>query len=834
VDNNRSLSFGAQLRKYRRIAGLSQVALAQQAGVSPRTIGDMERGAIRLYRRDTVALLAEALGLSAAARVTFEEAAFAHDEAVRSAPLRVAHPAALPAQTTSFVGRADLTVAVIALLRQPTIRLVTLTGAPGVGKSRLALVVAAALAAERPNAVAVVALAPIRRPDLVVPTVAATLGVQEQRSRPLLETLVDYLRTHPLLLVLDNVEHVAAAVALLIAALPPTPRLRILATGRAALHVPHEHEVAVPPLDLPAPAEADPTVLLRSSAVTLFIDRARSITATFVPTPDVVRAVARACQRLDGLPLAIELAASWVGLLPPAELATRLPDLLALPLARAGAVERPAHQRTLWSMIAWSVDLLTPRDRALFRRLGVFAGDAGLAAVEVICADPPAPAGRGQGAIRDGRAVRAGLAALSAANLARLEPDTAVGDLRVGMMETVRAYAAELLETSGEAEAVRRRHLTWSVELAEAAEPHLKDRDQTMWLTRLRTEHHNLQAALHWARDTAAYAEGLRLAVVLGYFWSVSGQWSEGAHWLDDLLAFSADVATPLRARALNNAGNLAQSKGELAQARDRYEESLALRRELNDIPGIAGALGNLGNLAYRQGDYPRAWDLQQESLTLYRQAGARVGIADTLSNLGLIAFQRGDLARADELFGESLQLQRELGNVLGLANALCNVGIAAFQRGDLERVRPLLDEALTLYQDIEAVPDIASTLSDLGELAVARGDYQEALPLFVRSLSLMQPTAEEPRLLDTLEVVAVAIAGQQPLRAAHILAAIDMLHAALMTVPEPRRRSAHEAALATIRAALEEQEFARAWAHGQSLRLTEVIALALEIKGQG
>lgn len=218
----------------------------------------------------------------------------------------------------------------------------------------------------------------------------------------------------------------------------------------------------------------------------------------------------------------------------------------------------------------------------------------------------------------------------------------------------------------------------------------------------------------------------------------------------------------------------------------------------------------------------------------MYRRAGARVGIADTLGNLGLIAFQRGDLARADELFGESLQLQRELGNVLGLANALCNVGIAAFQRGDLERVRPLLDEALTLYQDIEAVPDIASTLSDLGELAVARGDYQEALPLFVRSLSLMQPTAEEPRLLDTLEVVAVAIAERQPLRAARILAALDTLHAALMTVPEPRRRSAHEAALATIRAALGEQEFVRAWAHGQQLTLTEVIALALEIKEQG
>ena len=503
--------FADLLKRYRRAAGLTQEALAERARLSVRAISDLERGVKQRPYKDTVALLAAALDLSAPERATFAAAACQHHPA---APARSPHPsppATLPAPPTPLVGRAGEVATVCGLLRRAEVRLLTLTGSGGVGKTHLALQVAETLGDRYPDGVVFVDLAPLRDPGLVASTIARALGVKEAGGRPLLETLITQLRTRRVLLLLDNCEHLLAAAPQVGELLAACCGLTVLATSRAALHLRGEHEVAVPPLALPDPAQgADPAALARVAAVALFVERVQAVQPAFQLTAANAPAVAEICRRLDGLPLAIELAAAYSKVLaPPALLAHVERRRLLL---TGGTRDAPARQQTLRATIAWSYGLLEAAEQALFGRLAVFVGGCTLEASEAVCtADGALPID-----------AQRGLAALVDKSLLRVTEGTDA-EPRFSMLETIREYALEQLAASGQAETLRRQHAAYFLALAEAIVPQLIEPQEARWLARLEEEHDNLRAALQWFVDHDETEKAARLAAALRWFWDTHG-----------------------------------------------------------------------------------------------------------------------------------------------------------------------------------------------------------------------------------------------------------------------------------------------------------------------
>ena len=438
------------------------------------------------------------------------------------------------------------------------------------------------------------------------------LEVGETAGKPLVESLAGHLRGRSLLLVLDNFEQVLAAAPLLAELLTACPGLKVLVTSRAALHLSGEHEFPVPPLELPDPKHLpDLETLSQYEAVTLFIQRARAARPDFQVTNASAPAVAELCARLDGLPLAIELAAARVKLLSPQALLARLGRRLNL--LTGGARDLPARQQTLRSAIDWSYELLEPDEQAMFARLAVFVGGCTLEAVEAVChpgVDRPLE-------------VLDGLALLVDRSLLRQVEGTE-GEPRFGMLETIREYAAERFEESGDAETWRQRHAGYYLALAEQAAPELLGPQQGTWLERLEREHDNLRAALGWALEHGGATLGLRLAVALGHFWAVRGHLSEGQAWLERALSRWSEAPAPARAGALSAAGHLAYIKGEYERAATLHEESLSVQRALGDQRGVALSLHNLGRVAHYSGDFERAAALYDESLAIRASIGGR------------------------------------------------------------------------------------------------------------------------------------------------------------------------------------------------------------------
>ncbi len=686
-------------------------------------------------------------------------------------------PNNLPRQFTSFVGREKEIAEVTDLLLRTS--LLTLTGAGGSGKTRLAIQVAAHLLERFPYGAWLVDLAPLADPTLVAQTAASVLGVREQPSRPLLATLTDYLRIKNLLLVLDNCEHLVVACARMVEALLQTsPGLRILATSHQPLEIAGEHVYRVPTLSVPdtrrLPAIAN---LEEYESVKLFTERAASVLPTFRITEENAMTIAQVCQRLDGIPLAIELAAARVKVLTVEQIASRLGDRFQL-LTGGQKTALPRHQ-TLRATMDWSYSLLAEKERMLLQRLAIFAGGWTVEAAEGVCS----------GAGLEVRAVLDLLARLADKSLVVVGAERA--EARYWLQETVREYGLEQLRVSADIDTIQTRHRDFFLQLAERAEPELLGAGQKAWLDRLDTEHDNLRAALEWT--TGADGEGVasyRLVNALWWFWYVRGYLTEGRAWLERVLALSPGKARPLRIGALQGAGRLAARQGDDDRAKALYLESLALGRELEDKGAIAHSLQGLARVGTHQADFVAARARAEESLAIFEELGDKRGMALSFNELGEIARSLRDYERAGRFYERSLALWRELADRVPTVSLLQNLGYVALNRRDLRKARAIFEEGLTLSRDVRDMLGIASCLGGLAGVA--------------------------------------ALSGQRD-RAAYLFGAAEAAHEAGGLTPDLVDRAEIDRNVSAVRTALPEDAFLKLWAEGRAMTLEQAIEYALQ-----
>ncbi|MEO8134062.1 MAG: tetratricopeptide repeat protein [Betaproteobacteria bacterium] len=664
----------------------------------------------------------------------------------------------LPIQLTSFVGREREMQEVKTLLRSS--RLVTLTGSGGAGKTRLSLQIGADLIDDFADGAWLVQLAPLTDERLVPQAVATVLGLKEEPGVALTETLTQALKNKELLLILDNCEHlVEASASLCQALLSSCAGARILASSREALRVAGEAPYRVPSLATPDPkAPISVASLTLYAAVRLFIDRALAVKPSFQVDYTNAPAVASICHRLDGIPLAIELAAARVRSMSADEVNRRLDQRFRL--LTGGSRTALPRQQTLRSLIDWSYDLLDETEQALLRRLAFFAGGWTLDAAEEVCS--------GEG-IDEGAELDL-LTSLSDKNLVLTEERNGV--TRYRLLESVRQYARDRLLERGDEARWQARHLAYFVAMAEEAEPQLTGADQGVWLDRLETEHDNLRAALAWSSvEGGDAAGGLRLAGALRRFWYVRGYLGEGRARLSELLAATSDMkVTASRANALSGAGVMAAQQGDYPAARVLYDESLAIRRQLGDRVGTATSLGNLANLAAAQGDYSSARALHEESLAIRSVLGDRSGIAMSLTNLGLIALEQADYPAARAWCEESLAMRRELGDRWGIAVSLNNLGLVALDQGDYPIARALHEESLAIRQELGDRVGIALSLNNLGDVSLHQGDWASARAVCEQSLAIFREVGERWGIGESLNNLGLAALDQGDSAAARTL----------------------------------------------------------------
>ncbi|MGH2372158.1 MAG: tetratricopeptide repeat protein [bacterium] len=725
-------------------------------------------------------------------------------------------PNNLPRQLTSFIGREHEMTQVKRLLS--TTRLLTLTGSGGCGKTRLALQVGADLVEAFADGVWFVDLAPLSDSALVPQAVASALRMREEPGRGLLVTLIDYLQPKSILLVLDSCEHVVEACARMAEALlRACPRLQILATSREPLRIAGETNWRVPSLSLPdlmrLPALKD---LAEYEAVRLFIDRAGAALPSFRLTDQNAPAVADVCDRLEGIPLAIELAATRVKTLPVDQIAARLDDQFRL--LTGGSRTAMPRQQTLQAAMDWSYVLLSEKEKTLLRRLSAFSGGWTLDAAEAVCG--------GEGI--DDADVLDLLSQLVDRSLVVVHERD--GTARYRLLETVRQYAHGKLAESGEDAKVQRRHRNWFLTLAERTEPELIGPAQVVGLERLEADHDNLRTALASTQTEKDGGEsGLRLAGALGRFWLTRGHFIEGRRWLDRMLGSSGGVQAALRARALLEASRLAWNQSDYTAAIALSEESLGIFRELKNRQGVADALNILGLVAAAQGDYAAARPRYEEGLALARDLEDKWRMAMLLNNLGLVAVEQGDYRAARPFHEESLRMRRALGDTLGVSYSLNSLGLVAAAEGDFDGARTLLQEGLRIRRGLGDRRGVAASLSNLGVVAHKQGDHERAAALWRESLALRRELGDKRGIADCLERLAgIACARRVFARAARLFGAAEALREAIGAPLGPSDRGEYDRNVASVRAALEEPALHAAWVEGRGTPLEQTIEYAM------
>ena len=764
-------------------------------------------------------------------------------------------PTNLPAPTTSLVGREREIAAVCQRLLRTDVRLLTLVGSPGIGKTRLSLASASTLLSEFSNGVYFVPLAPVSDPALVANAIAQSLDVQDMGGQSISEILKHYLREKVLLLVLDNFEHLLSAAPLVAELLAAASRLKVLATSREALRVYGEQEYPVPPLALPDPKVSDGVETLREyEAVALFVKRAKAVKPDFDLTPDNALAIVAICARLDGLPLAIELAAARMKLYTPNALFGRLHQCLSA--LTGGARDLPERQQTLRGAIAWSYDLLNEGEKILFARFGVFVGGWSLEAIEAVCS------------ANLSMDVYDGLESLLNKSLVQ-QTEGANGKPRFMTLETLREYALEKLAESGEEQAVRQAHAEYFLALAEQAEPELYRADQQRWLNRLEEEYNNLREGLEWFYHNNVESAAC-FAVSLTNFWWIKGNIRERAFWLETLVKECDVLSLASKARILREAGKVARDLGNLSLAHIRLHESLGLCKQLEDGRGIGLTLGHLGWLADLQYDVHAARSFLEESIVILQEHGNKNVLATAIHELATVARHEGEYEQARMLYEKGLMLRRESCDVRGIANSLGSLGLLSLDLGEWSRAEPLLQESLailrqlgakfyvaltlfhlgrvlrhqheglkqavlveesiTLFREMDIKPNLASTIVILADAKIKLGEYRSARLLLEESLSLYQGLEDA---FGFAEVVAgyahLAAAQMQWQRAACLFAVVDTYQGHVSFYWTPSEQALFQRAIAVVRTQLDESSFAAAWEEGVQMTLDQAVTYALE-----
>ncbi len=714
----------------------------------------------------------------------------------------------LPVLTTAFIGREKELAAVRQLLLRDDVRLVTVTGPGGIGKSRLAIEVARDVADHFSSGACLVPLAAVTDPHSIALVIAQTLGLRETPGVPPLETLTEYFRNlpeSPFLLLIDNFEHVVSAAPTLAELLALAPNLKILATSRAPLHVYNEREFPLPPLAMPESRVLPPLdVLSKFPAISLFVQRAAAIKPDFELAEENAAAVTEICVRLDGLPLAIELAAARVKLLSPAAMLTRLASRLQL--LTGGARDLPARQQTLRQAIDWSYDLLNEAEQKLFRRLSVFVGGCTLEAVESVC-DTKQDLGLD---------VLDGMSSMVDKSLIK-QTEQADGEPRFVMLETLREYGLDKMAACGEKSQTKRAHAAYCLVLAEEAASENTDADHTRWLDRFDIEHDNFRAALDWLTENDQAEWGLRLGIALFRFWEMREHLTEGREGLGKLLKLPSAEAHPnSRLRALFIAGVLAAEQGDYVPSDALIRESLDLSRSMGDKRSIAVSLNALAVNARDQGELLASHDLFSESLALWRELGDAPAVARALSNLANVSKLRGEYAQASDLYEECLSTFRALGDNSGLAWALNHQGDVASVRGDTAAARSLYERSLATFWKINDRWGIAGSLADLGNLARDQGDYSTADSLYRESLGVFQELEHKRGIARLLEAFASSASAQaDPERALRLAGAAAALRQSIGTPLTAAEQAKLERALAPARSALSTSAGRTAWLEG-------------------
>lgn len=833
--------FGKWLKGRRKQLGVAQKDLARAASCSVMTIVKIEAGE-RRPSRQIAGMLANYFAVPTEEREAFiefarlpsrQDGAGDQGPAASREPWRylIKSPALqawqrpssnLPSQHTAFIGREELVAGAQGTLSRPGTRLVTLTGPPGIGKTRLAIEVAARIAPDFAHGVVFVPLASVSIPELVGPAIARAIGLRDVADAPSGEALGEGLARRQLLLVLDNFEQVLGAGTLVSELLTRAPGVKVLATSREALDLYAEREIEVPPLALPGlpgalERAAIPSVeeLVKVEAVRLFLDRAQAARYDFEIRAENAVSVAAICTRLDGLPLAIELAAGRVKEVPPEVILARLDSRLAL--LSQGPRDMPQRQRTLRDAVDWSYDLLGEGEKGLFRRLSLFAGGCTAEDAASVCS----PDG-------DPHEIEAALRSLAHKSLLRVvtPQDGSPNLTRFVMLETIRAYASERLDTCGELPGARKRYASYFLDLAERAEGGLRGAEQLAWLDRLEIEHDNLRVALQLSISSGNPDEvrtALGIAGALWRFWLVRGYGREGLGYLQEALGADPglvedDKAASLRAKALNGAGVLSSTQGQYHVARGFFNEGLHIQRSLGDRHAEAALLSNLGNVARTLGEFEEAWRLQKESLVIRQTLGDKAGMALSLSNLGNAAQLMGRLEEACRYQEESLVLLRELGDQQAIATSLNNQAAVLADLGQTGKARELLEESLRIRRQLGDKRGIGKTLANLGQVLAELGEHSQAVAAQEEGLALHLEVGDKEGVVLSLEGLAFIRAAQEMWRpAVRLWGAAHALREEIQARMSSADQEDYETHLAAARSHLTGEEFNALWQEGAS-----------------